>query len=350
MKKDIYMTELDQLAESMCKIEKTPLNMFAMVVSLVNMNMRYEKIAFNPKISEHPYILTKNIISDSRIIFENLLDINFIENEDKSFDGFKDVDKEKKHKELFNNIWNRYDRKQFEEYIDRYEFRLNINKISDLIKQKRCVDFGCGNGSFCFALLRYGASSAVGVDFGEKSISYAQTAARNLGYLDNTSFKTTSVYSTGLSDNSFDFAVQNGVFHHLDDEDKAIKEVTRVLKKGGWFWYYTAGEGAISRDLSDISVLLLKDVPSSFIERVLDSMNISRNKIVHLMDLLSATYASTSWEIMTERLSEFGFGNFRRLTGGFPTDYDLDVIKADPYGEEKFGEGDLRILCQLIDK
>ena len=59
MKKDIYMTELDRLTENMHKIENTPLNMFVKVVSLVNMNMRYEKIAFDTELSEHSYILTK---------------------------------------------------------------------------------------------------------------------------------------------------------------------------------------------------------------------------------------------------------------------------------------------------
>ena len=68
------------------------------------------------------------------------------------------------------------------------------------------------------------------------------------------------------------------------------------------------------------------------------------------MDGLNATYRHTSYKEITNRLSQFGFGNFKRLSGGFETDFDLDVIQKDPYGKEKFGEGDLRILCQLIDK
>jgi hypothetical protein len=79
-------------------------------------------------------------------------------------------------------------------------------------------------------------------------------------------------------------------------------------------------------------------------------MNIRRNKIVHLMDGMSATYAHTNWEKMTKRLADLGFGNFKRLTGGCDTDFDLDRIEKDPYGREKFGEGDLRILCRLMDK
>jgi hypothetical protein len=49
-------------------------------------------------------------------------------------------------------------------------------------------------------------------------------------------------------------------------------------------------------------------------------------------------------------LGKAGFGNFTRLTDGFGTDFGLDVIEADSYGREKFGEGDLRVLAQLVEK
>ncbi len=68
------------------------------------------------------------------------------------------------------------------------------------------------------------------------------------------------------------------------------------------------------------------------------------------MDGLNATYRHTSWDKITGLLAKAGFGNFRRLSGSFSTDFDLDVISADPYGKEKFGEGDLRILAQLVEK
>ena len=63
------------------------------------------------------------------------------------------------------------------------------------------------------------------------------------------------------------------------------------------------------------------------------------------MDGLSATYAHTSWDKITKKLARHGFGNFKRLAGGFDMDFDLETIQSDPYGREKFGEGDLRVLC-----
>jgi ubiquinone/menaquinone biosynthesis C-methylase UbiE len=257
---------------------------------------------------------------------------------------------EAKHQALFNIIWDTYDETDFEVYVDRYKHRLKVNELMPLIERSRCLDLGCGNGNFCFALADLGAEFAAGIDFGQESIKYAneRKAARPGG--DRTEFRVSTVYSLDYPSDAFDFIIQNGVFHHLDDENKAIHEAKRVLKKGGYFWYYTDGEGGISYDLWDRSVNLLRDVPQDYIRQILRSMNISTPKIVHIMDGMNATYRHTSWAEITSRLQHFGFGNFKRLTGGFETDSDLDVITADPYGREKFGEGDLRVLAQLVEK
>lgn len=346
----IYLKKLSELQKIMSEVSPdSRFAAWAKVVCLVNMNMRYEKIAFDTTISTHPYILVDQIVSDTIASFSNLMGTSFIENKEMKLNDKKSLQKEDKHQELFNQIWDRYNEKDFEEYVDRYTHRISVNALEPLIDGKKVIDFGCGNGVFCFASLKKGAAEACGIDFGENSVRFAQNVAKSKN-LQNAHFKVATVYETGYEDGYFDFAIQNGVFHHLDDENKAIVEAARVLKKGGYFWYYTDGEGGISYDLWDMSVDILKEVPATFIENILNTMNISRSKIAHIMDGLSATYAHTSWEEMTNRLSKFGFGNFKRLTGGTDTDCDLDVIEKDPFGKEKFGEGDLRILCQLLEK
>lgn len=350
MDKQIYLESLKNLQEIMTNINATPFANFTKVITLVTMNMRYEKIAFDSNLDEHPYILTKQIIEDAILQYNQFMDIAFIEDHLDTVINNKSKNKEEKHENLFNEIWNRYDDQQFQEYIERYKHRIEINNLTSIIQNKDCVDLGCGNGVFSFALIQKGANRVTGIDFGQKSIDYANYVADHKNLTDQVVFNKATVYDTHLGDDSFDFAIQNGVFHHLDDEDKAIRETRRILKRGGWFWYYTDGEGGISYDLWDTSVNILQDVNILFIEDILNTMNISRNKIVHLMDGLNATYAHTSWDKVTSKLTSFGFGNYRRLTGGYITDFDLDKINSDPYGREKFGEGDLRILCQLIEK
>jgi ubiquinone/menaquinone biosynthesis C-methylase UbiE len=348
--KKAYRVSLGRLKRLMDRYGNTPFYMWAKVVTLATMNMRYEKIAFNPDLTAHPYLLTKGIIQDALLQFQALADIGFIESEQKEPGKGKSTRMEEKHLELFDEIWDRYNPPEFERYVERYRLRLRINNLTELVRGKSCIDLGCGNGVFCFALIDEGAGFATGIDFGAKNIQYAQRMAKQRGLKAKTDFHCRTVYETGFPDGSFDFAIQNGVFHHLDDLDRALRETRRILSQGGWFWYYTDGEGGISYDLWDASVELLKEVPVLFIQDVLGSMNVSADKIVHLSDGLSATYKHTRWRRITKKLADHGFGNFRRLVGGFPTDFDLDRIESDPYGTDKFGEGDLRILCQLVTK
>jgi len=348
--KKIYLEKLTKLKEIMDKVpSKNYFGSYAKVICLVNMGMRYEKISFDTNLSQHPYILVDKIVDETIIMFNNIMETNFIEDQKNTIIDTKSLEKEEKHKELFSEIWNRYNDEEFQEYINRYTFRIEVNKLEPYIQDKKVIDFGCGNGVFCFASNIKGAKEVHGIDFGANSIQYAQNVAKRKNMI-NAHFKVATVYDTGYENDYFDFAIQNGVFHHTNDENKAIREVKRVLKEKGWLWYYTDGEGGISYDIWDLAVSILEDTPVLFIEKILEGMNLSRNKIAHIMDNLSATYAHTSWDEITNRLKSMGFDNFQRVTGGTDTDFDLDVIEKDPYGKEKFGEGDIRILCQLVKK
>tara|TARA_B110000495_G_C22953728_1_gene558604 strand:+ start:704 stop:1165 length:462 start_codon:yes stop_codon:yes gene_type:complete len=148
-------------------------------------------------------------------------------------------------------------------------------------------------------------------------------------------------YSSG----KFDFAFQNVVFHHLADEDKAYSEVSRVYKTGGTFWIYTQGAGDIMRDLWDFCVENLDDVPEEFMEGVFNELQLSVGKKYHLGDSMKADYRKTSWDGITNKLNNHGFSDFKRIIDGMDYDSDHDVIAKDSYGKEKYGEGDLSLLC-----
>lgn len=256
---------------------------------------------------------------------------------------------EDKHERLFQNLWINFNEDDYTQRIARYTFRLNINDLaSGFLNGKRVIDLGCGHGNFAHAMLDAGAEYVLGLDVGEKSIEYAIKARDRLGVsTSKLEFRHESAYSIQEPDDSFDFVVQNGVFHHMDDEHKAYSEVARVLKPGGWLWVYTDGAGAISHDLWDASIHILRDVPSPFIIRYLADLGLNVGKRYHLGDGLNATYRHDTWEGLTGRLATLGFGNYKRLTGGYDTDFDHDVIAKDKYGVAKFGSGDLRLLGQL---
>jgi ubiquinone/menaquinone biosynthesis C-methylase UbiE len=350
MEKTCYTNKLNELETIMDNNKPSPFNNFIKVFCLTTMNMRYENVAFNSNIEEHPYVLTEKIINETILMYLNIMETNFIESSNKSIEQFKSRDLVAKHQSLWQEIWSRHNEKEFRKFIDLKAMRLKINDLCKFVEGENCIEFGCGNGSFSFALLEKGAKTVTGIDFGKKSVEYANNYVEANKLEPKAKFILKDVTDTGFPDEQFGFAVSNGVFHHLPENNIpiALKEVARVLKPGGWFWYYVDGEGAISMDLWDRTVKILRDIDITEIETHLFPLNISRQKMVHIMDSSNATYIHTNWDAVTELLSKCGFTNFRRLTGATDTDFDLDVVDSDKWGVEKFGSGDLRLICQKV--
>ncbi|WP_377806326.1 class I SAM-dependent methyltransferase (plasmid) [Azospirillum sp. A29] len=345
-----YLEILRSLVDLCARIPNTPMTAQARISALATMNLRYEAIQTNRNLSEHPYILTETFVVDAIRHIQAWSESLYAESVDNGFPTARKGDMEEMHEDLFQKLWTQYDIDQYkQDRIARYERRIDINDIRPLVEGRDCIDFGCGHGNFAHALINRGARRVVGIDYGEGSLRHAETMRDILGVSeDRILFRHATVYDTGEPDGTYDFAIQNGVFHHLDDEDRAYREVYRVLKTGGWFWVYTDGKGAISHHLWDASRAALSNVPPDYIIAQLANLNLSIGKRYHLGDGFNAIYRHTTWEEVTERLGRMGFGNFRRLTGGFPTDFDHDAIVADHYGKEKFGSGDLRFVCQKL--
>jgi SAM-dependent methyltransferase len=342
-----YLPKLEQLAAVAKTLPRTRMFAIAKIKALVLMNMRYEKIQIDRALPEHPYLTVERFVDDAIADLTAWREVDFIESTDTAIPDAGGIPMESMHQDLFQRLWTQFDPDDYRERIARYDHRISVNGLNRTFSGMRGIDFGCGHGNFAHAFINGGAAFVLGIDYGEDSIRFATAARDRLGVgADRIAFKQASVYDTGEPSASYDFAVQNGVFHHLDDEDRAYREVLRVLKPGGLFWVYTDGEGAISHDLWDTSRQILSDIPAVFIVDQLKALNLSTGKRYHLGDGLNAVYRHTTWKALTERLGRLGFGDFRRLSGGFETDFDHDVITADRYGTAKFGSGDLRLLCR----
>lgn len=255
--------------------------------------------------------------------------------------------KETNHQKLFQDLWIRYNDNQFiNDRFNAYIKRIKKNNILKEFKNKYCIDFGCGHGQFLMALKKLGAKKVVGIDFGEKNISFANKMKKKLKFTDNNvKFIKGNVYSVPFKNNSFDFAVQNGVFHHLKDENRAYKEVHRVLKKGGKFWCYTDGSGGIRGSILDFIQQTLQKLDDEFVLKIIRSMKLTTNKTYMLSDFLNAKYTRTTRKEITKRLAKIGFKNFKPMQGGFVTDYDKFHSK-DKNFKIKFGEGHIRLMCE----
>jgi len=350
MMEKVYMEPLEKLKKLADEIPDTRMMAIAKITALVVLNTRYERIMIDRNLEKHPYTLVVDLIRDAHSLLSIWREASFIEHPSAPVIQRQELALERGHQRLFQELWVRFSEDEYEQRIKRYVHRLRINDLgAPWVNGFKCIDFGCGHGNFAHALIREGAECVYGLDFGDESIEYAVRARDRLGVSpQKIEFKVESVYGVSKDNDVFDLAIQNGVFHHLENEDAAIREVRRVLKPGGWFWYYTAGSGGIVQDLWEASVYILRSIPQELILSYLEYLNVETGKRYHLGDGLNARYRLTTWAEITGRLARLGFGNFRRLRGGFPTDFDHDVIEQDKYGQEKFGEGDLRILAQII--
>ena len=105
-----------------------------------------------------------------------------------------------------------------------YEALLNeIGKI----RRDKLLDVGCGNGNLfkCISDKRY---ELYGVDFAENMISEAK-----INYGEKAAFFTADAESLPFEDNTFDIVTCNASFHHYIHPNSVLREMHRVLKKGG---------------------------------------------------------------------------------------------------------------------
>ena len=255
---------------------------------------------------------------------------------------------EKNHKTLFQKLWTNYTFDEFKkERLNVYTKRIEINKIQGLIKNKRIVDFGCGHGNFLMDLLKFKPKECVGIDYGKNSIDFANKFRKEFYSEQKISFLIRSVYQSKLKNNFFDFAIQNGVFHHLSNENKAYKEVYRVLKSGGYLWVYTDGGGGIRDFVWDLSQKLLENINNNVVQNQIRSLGMIKDKEYHLGDELSARYNHINLTDIKAKLKKIGFKYVRQLNGGFKKNLDYPYCK-DKYFRKKFGGGDLRLLFKKI--
>ena len=323
--------------------KKNSLSVKILINYLIYLSLKTEKLLF-----------IKNLNPELEILREIKFLDTLLDGID-SFEKFSDrkskpqeFNLEKNHKTLFQKLWTNYTFDEFKkERLSRYIKRIKINNLQALIKNKKIVDFGCGHGNFLMSIAKFNSKECIGIDYGKASIDYAKKFKRKFFRKHNIQFFTRSVYKSKLKKNYFNFAIQNGVFHHLKNENLAYKEVHRVLKTGGYFWVYTDGGGGIRDFVWDLSQKLLQYIDNDIVQNQIRLIGLSTNKEYHLGDGLSAKYRHTDLPTIKNKLKKIGFKFIKQLNGGFKTDFDYPYFK-DKFFNKKFGSGDLRLLFKKI--
>ena len=111
--------------------------------------------------------------------------------------------------------------------------KLDLIKKHYGTKPAKLLDIGCGTG-FYFPLLARRAGRITAVDFSRAMAGEAARYAKK-ERLSNIRVLEMDFESLDLPDESFDVVLSLDVLHHIPDMTAAMKEIRRVLKKGGLF-------------------------------------------------------------------------------------------------------------------
>ena len=118
-------------------------------------------------------------------------------------------------------------------YRERRSVVLALAKKLRLQAEASILDIGCGAGLTSVELAREGYTVQA-IDSVEAMIQRTRQHAQEAGVGERVITSVRSVYELGYPDNTFDLALKIGVVPWLDSVEKAIREVVRVLRPGGY--------------------------------------------------------------------------------------------------------------------
>lgn len=110
-----------------------------------------------------------------------------------------------------------------------YEKRLLNLAIDDIVTENmRCLDLGCGRGVFT-QLLSKKFRNVIASDFAVEAVRTASSLLNQ----DEVRFLSSDGTALPFFNEIFDCVIIKDFIHHLDEPEKALSEINRVLRSGG---------------------------------------------------------------------------------------------------------------------
>jgi ubiquinone/menaquinone biosynthesis C-methylase UbiE len=114
------------------------------------------------------------------------------------------------------------------------QYAERLVRLADPRPGQHLLDVGCGNGAAPLHMARTFGLEATGVDVDPEQIA---AAARRAGGTDRVRFLVGDTAALPFEDGEFHVVFSNKVTHHVPDWQRALAEMTRVLKPGGHLVY-----------------------------------------------------------------------------------------------------------------
>lgn len=129
--------------------------------------------------------------------------------------------KNKEYYDEYGKIYEAERRSPYYEYINKEE----VSFIAPYAKGKKTLEIGCGTGIILEEIAKI-AKDARGIDLSEGMLATSRKKGLNVQQSDATSLP--------FKDEEFDLVYSCKVLAHVQDIKKALSEITRVTKSGGY--------------------------------------------------------------------------------------------------------------------
>ena len=111
------------------------------------------------------------------------------------------------------------------------------------------LDLGTGPGYLPIEIVKRNPEiNIVGIDLSKKLIHMAQANAAKAGLSGQLQFEVGNATNLRFDDDVFDMVISTGMLHSLRNPVKVLKEIYRVLKKGGQAWVFDPAKVASDVD------------------------------------------------------------------------------------------------------
>lgn len=219
---------------------------------------------------------------------------------------------------LFGNLFSAYDSKNYLRSVELFRQRFEDNGFDiSYFKNKKCLDLGCGGGRYSIALAMLGAKEVTGVDVSKEAIQDANRRASDL-QIENVNFIQNSAESLPFQDSHFDFVIFSGVLMHMENPEKGLSEISRVLKSGGLVYMLVYATEGVRWPLINILRNFSKEIGfDNFDKALTQSGELDVNKRrTYLDDLFVPVIDFYSEDRLRKLLQSHGFREIDRWKRG----------------------------------
>lgn len=114
---------------------------------------------------------------------------------------------------------------------DKDKWKKESNYLPKVLKNKKVLELGVGNGKTLLSILKQNPSSVTAIDFSQQAIKISKSLIKNR----KVSFKKENIKSLSFKKQSFDVIVCYYILNNLRklERKKAVSEIHRTLKEKG---------------------------------------------------------------------------------------------------------------------